>query len=444
MIESYLSENTKELTLSEKDQNKINEVLSLGKQIYKLHSGYESVVKSLSKTSYKNKNFDKILPTYKRSLDERISQFNNQRYELYKQLHDYLPQELTYNYSLNDKKNTLTSFQDNLGNISQIPSVNLSNIVDYIEQNNLCIYNSKVVNTKIINQATKDFIEYGLKENPGYKAYIIGRADILNLKGLVKEDTNYDMMDNVVCQNMQAIINGFMFQLPLLQDLQQQLSILTDNQKNINHRINLIEENFTNLIVKQNTVNCAFSSNISELVRNVDYLNSQDYIQVLEKWQKNPFIVVTDFDKLIPVPIFKEFGVSDGNEFRGFGYYDDYDEVIGYTHTYGTKLEETPKPMQTSVPVTYVNPRIDIQVKPSQELKSDEVAQLVHKDLSNNYVCILAKDINDLNSEAKVLCKWGQGFHPISQIVLSNSQNAVINEIETSSDLKSTIRNKIK
>lgn len=441
MIENYLVDNTEEFSLSEVEQKKVNDVLSLGKEIHKLHSSYESLTKSLAKTTYKNKNLNKTLPIYQRVLEQHITNFNNKRYELYKQLDNYLPPQLTYNYSLNSKNNTLTTFQDNLGNISQIPNVTLSNVINYIEENNLCIYNHKVVNTTVMNQATKDFIEYGLKENPGYKAYIVGRADILNLKGLVKENTKYDIMDNVICQSMQTIINGFMFQLPLLQDLQQQLSILTENQKNIHQKINLIEENFTNLIKKQNTINSAFASNIAELVKNVDYLNSEDYVKVLEKWQKNPFIVVTDFDKLIPIPIYKEFGVSDGNEFRGIGYYDDYDEIIGYTYAYGTKLEKTLPPVKQRVPVTYVDSRIDIKLQNSLKLKSDEVKEIVNKDLGNNYVCILAKDINDLNSEVKVLCKWGQGFHPISQIVLSHKTEP---KNEIISETKSTVRKKLK
>jgi hypothetical protein len=406
MLLKYI-EPKKEVAFSPVEKEQISQLVEIKSLILNYTKDFGILFKDLESSKLLSKpKMEGIKYNFFSQVQQHISQYNNGRWDFFQKHKQQLPPSLIDNFSVTEEK--INSMVDSIGFIGNSSEIKMSNITQYIEDNNLIMFPTSFLREDFKNKNINDIVEQAEKLNPTNKSYIIGTLNSLDLNKIMKHG-KFDVSDCIVSKSSETILMSFLFQLPLLQSLNEEIQALKKNNNILQTKINDIQTNIEKFVDHQFKINLSFNSKISDIVNNLQKLNQDNLSYREDKRIANPTYEYIDYS----TTLYGEYStyVSDDS------YWGETEKVVKYSyHPTVTAVKAVSQEYQ----IHHIMHNVQkYDVKLDHNLPLEQAKSIVQNDLKNNFVCVLAKEIYNPKEKVKILCSFGTGYSPVTQAVFA-------------------------
>jgi hypothetical protein len=426
MLIQYV-EQKKELPLSEQDKRSTEDVLQLKTNMRKQVSEFSTLFHQLAESKlFTEKQMEKIETSFFHQMQSDIILYNSKRDALFQKLKHNLPEELVETYKISQSK--VVPIVDPIGFLGNSSEVKISNLRKYIEENQLTMFPYSFLKEEQNNQEVLNVVDTAGRLKNGQTPYIIGTLNNIDLSKILN-GKSFDMSQCIFSKESETLMMSFMFQLPLLQTMNEEIKAIKQNNGIFKSKIVDLQNSLENFITNQYKINKDFNSKINQVVTNVNRLEDESYRYREKERMKNPTMLVEDTSVFLIGQITKI--VEDGRD----SFWGEPEEVVVGHYTYHPLISvQRPESKKYHVEHIYTGnlPKFNL----NNEIKLEEAKNIVMNDLKSNFVCLLAKDIHNNTEKAKVLCTFGTGYHPLSQLAFTQQEQVQNKPIRSKKGIK--------
>lgn len=426
MLIQYV-EQKKELPLSDQDKRSTEDVLQLKTNMRKQVSEFSTLFHQLAESKLlSEKQMQKIETAFFHQVQQDIKLYNSRRDSLFQKLKHKLPEELVESYKISQSK--VVPIIDEIGFLGNSSEVKVSNLRKYIEDNQLVMFPHAFLKQEQNNQEVLNIIDAAGRLKNGQSPYIIGTLNNIDLSKILN-GKSFDMNQCIFSKESETLMMSFMFQLPLLQTMNEEIKAIKQNNGILKSKMVDLQNSLENFITNQYRINKDFNNKINQVITNVNRLEDESYAYREKERMKNPTMQIKDTSVLLTGQITRV--VENGRDsFWG----EPEEEVIGH-YTYHP-LITVPRPESTKYHVEHIYTGNLPKFNLNNEIKLEEAKNIVMNDLKSNFVCLLAKDIHNNTEKAKVLCTFGTGYHPLSQLAFTQQEEVKNKPIRSKKGMK--------
>ncbi len=414
MIHSYL-EQKKDLHLSEQNKKNLEGLLQFKETLKKQISDFSSLFSELQNTHLFNKEqIDKIEKAFLHQTQNNILEYNEKRDELFKKLKNNLPIDVIETYQINQKK--VIPFVDSIGILANSLDIQFLKLKKYIEENQLVMFPYEFLKENHKNENIQCVVEHAKQVKQGYQSYVVGTLNHLDLSKILNGH-EFDMNQCIFSKESENLMMSFMFQLPLLQTMNEEIKMIHKNQYSLNAKMNELQNNLEKFMNNQYKMNQDFTNKINQVIQHVNRLEAESY-QAREKIRKNnPTIRVEDTSVHLTEEITKK--VDNGSDtFWG----EPREVIVGHYIYHPLKTVNKPESIQYHLQHLYINNLSSYQ-EINLDINLQEAKQIVIEDLKSNFNVVLWKDIQNDQEIGQVLCSFGKGYHPLTKLTFEQDIN---------------------
>jgi hypothetical protein len=226
MLIQYV-EQKKELPLSEQDKRSTEDVLQLKTNMRKQVSEFSTLFHQLAESKLlTEKQMEKIETSFFHQMQSDIILYNSKRDALFQKLKHNLPEELVETYKISQSK--VVPIVDPIGFLGNSSEVKISNLRKYIEENQLVMFPYAFLKEEQNNQEVLNVVDTAGRLKNGQTPYIIGTLNNIDLSKILN-GKSFDMSQCIFSKESETLMMSFMFQLPLLQTMNEEIKAIKQN-----------------------------------------------------------------------------------------------------------------------------------------------------------------------------------------------------------------------
>lgn len=413
MLLKYI-EQKKEVELTLEQQSQMYSLLENKQAIIKYVKEFEDLVQKID-TSKLLKPYElvSLKNSFENQVNNDLSAFHEGRIKLFEKLKYELPTNLIDNLVVENNK--VNNIIDPIGFIGSSSIVKMGNLQQYIEENGLIMFPSNYLQKSLQNPEVYNMLGQAEKIHAKQKTYVVGTLNNIDLHKILNEGC-FELSDCIISQPAQTLFMSFLFQLPLLQSLNKEIQALKKNDQSFKDKIEDIQSNIEKFVTQQFKINQNFNNKINDIVDNVQKLNMDNLYYREEKRKENPTYTYVDYSTTL-------IG-EDTIMVEDDSYWGETEKVVRYTyHPTVTALKEE----STSYSINHITTNNNVHnIKFNKDIKIEEATKIVQEDLKNNFICVLAKDLNNANAGATVLCSFGTGYAPLTQLTYTQQSTPLV------------------
>jgi hypothetical protein len=419
MLIKYV-EPKKEVSLSEEDKKTTEHVLQLKQNMRKHVNDFTTLYHQLIDSKLLgNQEINRLEQSFFNQVNNDIRTYNIERDYLFKKLKHKLPVDLVESYEINQNK--VVPIVDPIGFLGNTSEVKISNLRKYIEENQLVMFPFKFLKTEKNPQEVSNVLSAAKQINRSQTPYVIGTLNNIDLSKILNGEP-FDMNQCIFSSASETLMMSFMFQLPLLQTMNEEIKALKQNNGTLKSKLTDLQSNLEKFVNQQFKINEKFNQKIDEIITNVNRLDGESYQKREKERKRNPTVQVEDTSVILQGE-YIDYNAEDGEENSFWG---NMGKLVKY---YYHPLITVNRPESIKYHVSHIQMGNNLSnFKFNKEIKLEEAKEIVCSDLKNNFVCLLVDDINNNNEKAKILCTFGTGYNPITQLSFSQEEAKVENK----------------
>jgi hypothetical protein len=424
MLINYV-EPKKEILLSEQDKKSTEHVLQLKENMKNHVNDFTILHSQLNESKLLNaQEMKKLEQTFFMQMHTDIRKYNQERDALFLKLKHKLPEDLVESYEISQNK--VVPVVDPIGFLGNYSEVKISNLRKYIEENQLVMFPYEFLKSEKNNLEVTNVVETANRVEKGSKAYVIGTLNNIDLFKILN-GKKFDMNQCIFSSASETLMMSFMFQLPLLQTMNEEIKAIKQNNGTLKSKITDLQDNLEKFINHQFKINQTFNQKIYEIITNVNRLDEESYSVRENERRRNPTMQVED-TSIILQGEYIDYDAEDGVENSFWG---NMGKVVKY---YYHPIITVNRPDTIRYNIAHIKidnnlPKFNI----NKEIKLEAAKDIVLSDLKSNFVCLLVDDINNNKEKAKVLCTFGTGYQPLTQLTFTqDKENQAKNKPTTS------------